>query len=310
MDHLWLGKGEDREEARRGAGPSKPPPGQTSGRGPTFSTGRPARAGRAAAGAGSPSHHLAVVVLRDGRPGAPLLPGPAVAPVASLWPALRAPPPPVPLARQLPGAVVALLEEILGELVELHIQEVELLDAPAGALVDLHVGSPRDVELREGGDEPEVECPLEEKLRLALELREPEERHVLEVALGALQQDGIPLALVHESQVVAAHQAEVGQHAHLSVVGQVVGAVHELPQADPGPVVPGVAGGQLVRGGAPPVAHVQGGFPRGPSLDVFPLAQVSGHRIPQHGDVIEIPGRDEGESVSPPELQPWALGPL
>lgn len=93
-------------------------------------------------------------------------------------------------------------------------------------------------------------------------------------------------------------------------VGQVVGAVHELPQADPRPVVPRVAGRQLVGGGAPPVAHVEGGFPRGPSLDVFPLAQVSRHWIPQHGDVIEIPGRNQRKNVSPQQLSPAGPAPL
>lgn len=82
--------------------------------------------------------------------------------------------------------VVALLEEILRILVKLHVQEVELLDALAGALVDVHVGSPRDIELREGGDKLEVECPLKEKLSLPLEFREPKEGHVLQVVFRAL----------------------------------------------------------------------------------------------------------------------------
>lgn len=115
--------------------------------------------------------------------------------------------------------MVALLEEIFRIFIELHVQEVQLLDMLTGSLVDVHIGSPCDVELCERGDELQIECPLKEKLCLPLEFSEPEEGHVLQVVLCALQQDGTSLALVHESQVVAAHQAEVSEHAHLPVVG-------------------------------------------------------------------------------------------
>ena len=243
-------------------------------------------------GRGSPSHHLAVVVLSDCPLCVPVLFGPPVAPGLPLQPALLPPLLPFPLVLQLLGVVVALLEEIFRILIKLHVQEVQLLNALASTLVDLHVGSPRDVELCEGGDELEVECPLKEKLCLPLEFCEPKEGHVLQVVLRTLQQDGVPFTLVHESQVVAAHQAEIGQHTDLAVVSQVVGAVHELPQANPRPVIPGVAGRKLIGGGASPITHVEGGFPRGPSLDMFPLAQVTGHWITQHCDVIEIPGRN------------------
>ncbi|TNN54505.1 hypothetical protein EYF80_035280 [Liparis tanakae] len=90
-------------------------------------------------------------------------------------------------------------------------------------------------------------------------------------------EDVVALALVHGGQVVAAHQAEVGQHAHLPVVGEVGRAVHEVDQRDAGPVVPGVAGGQLVLGGRAAVAHVEGGLPGGAALHVFPLAQHNKH---------------------------------
>lgn len=193
-------------------------------------------------GRGSPSHHLTVVILSDGPLSVPILFGPPVAPRLPLQPPLLPPLLPVPLVLQLLGVVVALLEEIFCVLIKLHVQEVELLNALASTVIDLHIGSPRDVELCEGRDELEVECPLKEKLCLPLEFREPKEGHVLQVVFRALQQDGIPFALIHESQVVAAHQAEVRQHAHLAVVGQVVGAVHELSQANPRPVIPRVAG--------------------------------------------------------------------
>ena len=153
------------------------------------------------------------------------------------------------LVLPLAGELEALEEQVLGVLVQLHVQEVELLDAPAHELAQVHVGGSRAVDLRESRDEAQAERPLKQVLRLALELRQAVESHVLQVAHGAAQEDVVALALVHGGQVVAAHQAEVGQHAHLPVVGQVGRAVHELGQGDTGPVVPVVAGGQLVLGG-------------------------------------------------------------
>lgn len=34
---------------------------------------------------------------------------------------------------------------------------------------------------------------------------------------------------------------------------------------------------------------MQGGFPRGAALHVTPLAEVSRHRVPKKGDVVELP---------------------
>lgn len=99
----------------------------------------------------------------------------------------------------------------------------------------------------------------------------------------------VALALVHGGQVVAAHQAQVRQHANLPVIGQIGRAVHELCQGDTGPVVPGVAGGQLVLGGRASITHMEGRLPRGAALDVLPLAQVAGNWVAQHGDVVEVP---------------------
>lgn len=81
--------------------------------------------------------------------------------------------------------------------------------------------------------------------------------------------------------------------AYLSVVGQVVGAVHELLQGAPRPVGALVAGGQLLGRGGPSIAHVQGGFPRGSPLHMAPLAEVSRHRVSQEGDVVELPVGEE-----------------
>lgn len=76
---------------------------------------------------------------------------------------------------------------------------------------------------------------------------------------------------------------------YLSVVGQVVGTVHELLQVAPRPVGALVAGGQLLGCGGSSIAHVQGGFPRGSPLHVPPLAEVTRHRVPQQSDVVELP---------------------
>lgn len=76
---------------------------------------------------------------------------------------------------------------------------------------------------------------------------------------------------------------------YLSVVGQVVGTVHELLQGAPRPVRALVAGGQLLGRGGSSIAHVQGGFPRGTSLHMPPLTEVSRHWVPQQSDVVELP---------------------
>lgn len=76
---------------------------------------------------------------------------------------------------------------------------------------------------------------------------------------------------------------------YLSVVGQVVGTVHELLQGASRPVGALVAGGQLLGRRGSPVTHVQGGLPRRAALHVTPLAEVSRHRVPQKRDVVELP---------------------
>lgn len=76
---------------------------------------------------------------------------------------------------------------------------------------------------------------------------------------------------------------------YLSVVGQVVGTVHELLQGASRPIGALVARRQLLGRGSSSVAHVQGGFPRRAALNVPPLAEVSRHWVPQQGDVVELP---------------------
>lgn len=75
---------------------------------------------------------------------------------------------------------------------------------------------------------------------------------------------------------------------YLSVVGQVVGTVHELLQGASRPIGALVARRQLLGGGSSSVAHVQGGFPRRATLNVPPLTEVSRHRVSQQGDVVEL----------------------
>lgn len=104
-DPLQLGKDEDKEEA---GVQIKPPTARCPPKGPSFSKVTNATEGRCACSSprprpeegerrGSPSHHLAVVVLGDCPVCVPVLLGPPVAPVLPLQPAPLPPLLPVPL---------------------------------------------------------------------------------------------------------------------------------------------------------------------------------------------------------------------
>uniref|UniRef100_G3PXX8 Uncharacterized protein n=1 Tax=Gasterosteus aculeatus TaxID=69293 RepID=G3PXX8_GASAC len=190
-------------------------------------------------------------------------------------PPLLLPPRPGPPALLLPRHLETLQEEVPGVLVQLQVPPVEPQDPALGLVGDVDAGGARAVELREGRDELQVEGALEQILGLTLVLSQPEKGHAAQVALGALHEQCPALVLVHGGDVVAAHQAEIGQHAGLPVVGQVVGAVHELLQGATRPVVSRVAARQLGQCRRASVAHVQGGPPRGAALHVTPLAQVA-----------------------------------
>lgn len=189
-----------------------------------------------------------------------------------------------PLSHLLPLHLMAVLhasqEKLPRILVQLHVQRVQFLYAPPGGRAHRDPGRPRAVYLSEGGEEVQAERPLEQKLRLSLELGEAEESHATQVAFGAAEEQFGPSLLAHGRQVVAAHQAEIGQHASLPVVGEVRRAGHELLQRHAGPVFAAVAGRQLIRSGRTAVAHVQSRLPRGAALHVLPLAQVARHRVP------------------------------
>lgn len=117
------------------------------------------------------------------------------------------------------GVLEALQEQVLGVVVKLHVQEVQLLYPSPHILTDVHIGGPCDVELGEWGNEFQVECPLKEILCFPLKFCQPKEGHIFQIVLGALEKNHVSLSLVHKSQVVASHQAEICQHAHLAVVG-------------------------------------------------------------------------------------------
>jgi len=106
----------------------------------------------------------------------PLLPQPA-----PLLPPLQAHLLVLPLA----GELEPLEKQVLCVLIQLHVQEVQLLDPLAHNLTQVHVGRSRAVDLRESGDEAQAERPLKQVLRLALELGQAVESHVLQVAHGA-----------------------------------------------------------------------------------------------------------------------------
>lgn len=71
------------------------------------------------------------------------------------------------------------------------------------------------VVLHERPDEAQPEGALKQELGLPLVLGQAEEGHVSEVLLGRLQEELRPLLLRDRGHVVAAHQAQVRQHAHL-----------------------------------------------------------------------------------------------
>lgn len=131
---------------------------------------------------------------------------------------------------QLPLVHITLLEKVACIVVELDVQLIKLLNALDGGVVQVDAGRTRAVVLHKRSDELEMEGALEKVLRFALKLGQTKEGHVTQVFLGRLQQDLSTLLLGDERHIVASHKAEVSQHAHLPVVGQVVGALHKLLQ--------------------------------------------------------------------------------
>lgn len=147
----------------------------------------------------SPTGHLACVVLSSSGkvPVSPFLkpssPSPAFISSSSVfgrpWPALLSLlPQPTPLftplqahflVLPLAGELETLEEQVLRVLIQLHVQVVELLDASAHGLAQVHVGGSRAVDLRESGDEAQAERPLKQVLRFALKLSQAVESHVL-----------------------------------------------------------------------------------------------------------------------------------
>ena len=143
------------------------------------------------------------------------------------------------------------------------------------------------VELVEISLESEVEGLFKQILRLPLLLCDAEVGHVCEVGLGGVEDDEIPLMFLHPRGVVTVDQLQVCHHPGLPVGGEVGGAVDELGQGDPGPVLPRVAERQEVSPGAA-AAGEEGGAPGGSPGHVAPLAEVAADWVPEEGDV-EIP---------------------
>ena len=73
-----------------------------------------------------------------------------------------------------------------------------------------------------------MERTFEHILRRALILDESEKRHRAKIRLGASKHDGIALRRQQCIVVVAANETEVGEHARLPVVGEVVRAAEEV----------------------------------------------------------------------------------
>ena len=93
--------------------------------------------------------------------------------------------------------------------------------------------------------EAEVEGLFKQILRLLLFLRQAEVCHAGEVGPGGVEHDPVPLVLVLAGGVVTVDQLQVRQHPGLPVDGEVVRAVDELGDVDPGPVLlTRVAGGE------------------------------------------------------------------
>lgn len=204
--------------------------------------------------------------------------------------------PPSFLVVLLPHKLIPLQKEVFCIAVQFHIQKIQSLNAFLDFLTDLYTGGPSGIILGKWRDKVHVEGFLKQILGLPLKLSEAKERHVLQIRFGTFQEDLVSLLFRHDREVVAAYEGQVGEHAHLTVVGQIIGAVHELFQGATGPVIASVAAGQLLGGGRPSITHMQGCFPRRPPLDMPPLAQVPGHRVSEDGDVMEIP-RDKTERL-------------
>lgn len=120
---------------------------------------------------------------------------------------------------QLPLVLVSLLEEVLCIVVELHVQVIQFFDPPDSIVIYFHSTCPCAVVLHEWPDEFKVESSLKQVLCFPLELCQAKKGHVSKIFLGTFQEYLCSLVFWYEGHVIAAHQAQVSQHPHLTIVG-------------------------------------------------------------------------------------------
>lgn len=196
--------------------------------------------------------------------------------------------PPSILMLFLPHELIPLQKEVFRIAVQLHIQKIQPLNTLLDLLIDLYTRGPSGIILGKRRNKVHVEGLLKQVLGLTLKLGEAKERHMLQIGFSTFQKDLVSLLFRHDREVVAANQRQVRQHAYLAVVGQIIGAVHELFERASRPVITSVAAGQFFRGWGSSITDVQGCFPCGSSLDMPPFAQVPGHWVSEDGDVMEV----------------------
>lgn len=190
-------------------------------------------------------------------------------------------------------------QEVCRILIQLYVQMIQLTNPLNILLADLGpsqapVGL---VQLMKRLQEMEVKSALEQILGHLLVLAQPEKGHPAQVLLGAGQHEHVAVALRHGGHVVATDESEVGQHASLSVGGQVGVAVHELVEGDIAPVLSNEALGELLDSGGAALAKVAGGLPGCATLYMPELAQEAGHRLTEKCN-IKISGKNANQSYN------------
>lgn len=106
--------------------------------------------------------------------------------------------PPSFLMLLLPHKLIPLQKEIFCIAVQFHIQKIQALDPLLDLLIDLYARGPSGIILRKWRNEVHVEGFLKQVLGFPLKLGEAEERHVLEIRLGAFQKDLVSLLFWHD----------------------------------------------------------------------------------------------------------------
>lgn len=119
----------------------------------------------------------------------------------------------------LPHKLIPLQKEVFCIAVQFHIQKIQSLNPLLDFLIDLYARGPSGIVLGKWRNKVHVEGFLKQVLGLPLKLSEAEECHVLQIRFGTFQEDLVSLLFRHDGEVVAADQGQVGEHAHLAVIG-------------------------------------------------------------------------------------------